>query len=78
MEPTMERLRQMPLYEMMPVFFIVLKTDATVVHMNATMLNVLGYDLAEVRGRDSLSLILPAAERDQVREVYDRMRTHGM
>ncbi len=72
----MERLRQMPLYEMMPVFFIVLKTDATVVHMNATMLNALGYDLAEVRGRDSLSLILPAAERDQVREVYDRMRTH--
>ena len=62
----------------MPVFFMVLNPDGTVVHMNATMLNVLGYDLEEVRGRDSLSLILPAAERDQVREVYDRMRTHGM
>jgi PAS domain S-box-containing protein len=74
MESTMERLRQMPLYEILPVFFIVLKADGTVVHMNATMLNVLGYDLEEVRGRDSLSLLLPAAERDPVQKAYDNLR----
>ena len=73
-ESAFERLKQMPLYEIMPVFFLVLKADGTVVHMNATMLNALGYDLSEVRGRDSLSLLLPAAERDHVQKAYDKLR----
>lgn len=74
MESAFERLKQMPLYEIMPVFFLVLNPDGTIVHMNATMLKVLGYDLAEVCGRDLLSLLLPEAERDHVQKAFDKLR----
>ena len=74
-ESAFERLKQMPLYEIMPVFFMVLNTDGTVVHMNATILKVLGYDLAEVRGKDVVEVLAITDEYDRVRNVHEQMRT---
>ena len=74
-ESAFERLKQMPIYEMMPVFFMVLNTDGTVVHMNATILKVLGYDLAEVRGKDVVEVLAIADEYDRVQNVHEQMRT---
>lgn len=71
----LDRLKQMPLYEIMPVFFMVLNTDGTVVHMNATILKVLGYDLAEVRGKDVIEVLAITDEYDRVRNVHEQMRT---
>ena len=74
-ESAFERLKQMPLYEIMPVFFMVLNPDGTVVHMNATILKVLGYDLAEVRGKDVVEVLAITDEYDRVRNVHEQMRT---
>lgn len=71
----LDRLKQMPLYEIMPVFFMVLNPDGTVVHMNATILKVLGYNLAEVRGKDVIEVLAIADEYDRVRYVHEQMRT---
>ncbi|NMC32677.1 MAG: PAS domain S-box protein [Veillonellaceae bacterium] len=75
MDSAFERLKQMSLYEIMPVFFMVLNPDGTVVHMNATILKVLGYDLAEVRGKDVVEVLSITDEYDRVRNVHEQMRT---
>ena len=54
---------------------MVLNPDGTVVHMNATILKVLGYDLAEVRGKDVVEVLAIADEYDRVRHVHEQMRT---
>ncbi|MBF0510439.1 MAG: PAS domain S-box protein, partial [Deltaproteobacteria bacterium] len=59
--------------EALPAFFISLDQDGTVLTMNATMLQALGYSIQEVVGTDYLTMFVPERDRPRVDKVFQTL-----
>jgi PAS domain S-box-containing protein len=61
------------LIESSPVFFVALDFDGSILMMNNSMLQALGYDLNEIVGRDYLRSFVPEREHEMVGEIFAKL-----
>ncbi len=58
-----------------PAFFVSIQSDGTITMMNQAMLKALGYQEADVIGKNYLSMFVPKEEREEVSDVFNRIVT---
>ena len=54
----------------LPLFFVSISPDGKVLDMNDSMLQRLGYNIEEVRGKDYLSTFVPESDRKILSEIF--------
>lgn len=68
-----ERNFSMTLIQASPIFYIAISPGGSIILMNDTMLNALGYSKSEVIGKPYLETIVPESERTDIQQLFDRL-----
>ncbi|MGA1841446.1 MAG: PAS domain S-box protein [bacterium] len=58
------------LFQRSPAFFMSINADGRTMFMSEEMLQLLGYSLEEVIGKDYVSVFIPANERERMNEIF--------
>lgn len=61
---------KLSLFDVVPAIILLLDVKGRILHFNAFMASLSGYDLDEIRGKDWFTLFLPEPERARIRRVF--------